>query len=204
MTSKRAASIFLSSKYECMHNDSFDSASSNSLCWERTTWMDGHVCKANTIYHNRRWNVNFAKHRLSSIIDSFPPNIFQFKKKVSFLSLLFFKISFLYPPPFRRTCCRKEFKHQLSNENSRELCSHAVRFRLCRATSLTLRISLPRFSQWPYACGILKGDEKCPRKGGRIRIWNFLYIFFQAASSVTIKKEKKEFSSPEFERTSSF
>lgn len=142
----------------------------------------------------------------SAVIDNwfFPSQYFPVQKKVSFLSLLFFKISFLYPPPFRRTCCRKEFKHQLSNENSRELCSHAVRFRLCRATSLTLRISLPRFSQWPYACGILKGDEKCPRKGGRIRIWNFLYIFFQAASSVTIKKEKKEFSSPEFERTSSF
>lgn len=91
----------------------------------------------------RNRNVNFAKHRqrvsiIDLKIDPLPlsDNLNSRSTSKNSFSLLFLKFFFLflYFPPFRRTCCRKQhpFKHQLSNEIREKLCSRGMRFRARR------------------------------------------------------------------------
>lgn len=175
---QRVSSDISFDKYELVVT--IHSASLNS-CWKRTT-----ICKINTRY-TTMMTMKRKFLETSVAIDNcffcaFLSNIFQFKKistniscckshPFPFLSLLFLKISFLYPPPFfRRTCCReKEARKKPYTRThvyvTRSNTSYRTNIRENRecdfgATSLTLCISLD-FCQ--YACGILKVDEKCPR-----------------------------------------
>lgn len=167
-------------------NNSSDSAPlSNSLRWKRACGRMDICAKSTRASVCRNRDVNFTKHRVSIIDLKIDPLLLSDNSNsrsrnthppVPFSFFFRFFISLLFGVRVAGSSTRSNtsYRTKFARNCARVACDFE------RGVVKRSAFSLPRFCQWPYACRILKVDEKCPgggREGRKVRILCFFFFF---------------------------